>query len=438
MKRDSIMMYLIKNLWTCFLNLRGFMTKWFFIATLLLVVQAVNAEQWVNWLGNQTCDPVQYIEPNTLEELCSHIKDASVKGYQVRAVGNGYSISDIVGTNGYLLNLKHFNQLLAVDVKNKLVRVEVGITMQELNKQLACYDLALSNQAAIDTLTLAGALCTAVHGTGHTGTLSSFVKNIELITADGTIQNLSLTSDPDAFAAARVSLGALGVIYAVTLQCEPLFYLTINHETMDIEILMEKYQTLHETNDFFQFFWNIETGQVMLERWNRCQAFSQNDASIQSKVCYEVLPFYTIDENDKDLFSEVAVSVDALPRILPEIKQLMEKYLAQGAKIENVGVRFVEADENAYLSPAANQAVAYISTQIADKDKFIAFYREFEELMFAYQGRPHWGKFNLLNYEKASNLYGINLTKFIAVKRRLDPQSVFSNDFIDRICEFDN
>jgi len=402
------------------------------------LVPTAHEKKWVNRIGNQSCRPCLYSEPQTFDELCNDIKQTALQGHALRVLGNGYSISDIGCTDGCLLSLKHLKKILFIDTEKKLVRVEAGITIQELNEQLAPYGLALSNQAAIAQITLGGALSTGVHGTGHTGSLSSFVREFELITADGNLHTLSLMSDPDAFAAVSVGLGSLGVIYAVTLQCESLFYLYAYSEVTDRENIVKNYKTLHKSNDFFQFLWNVTTDKVVVNRWNRCKhATHHNDLVHECVASYKTLPWYVIDENDKDLFSEFAIPIDFLPNVLEMIKQFIQKYKEVGAKITDINVRFVEQDAHAYLSPSSDGPVAYIALCILEEDTHLAFYKEFEEVMSTYHGRPHWGKINFLDYDKAINLYGTNLQKFINVKHKLDPQGVFSNSFTDRIlgCE---
>jgi L-gulonolactone oxidase len=384
-------------------------------------------ERWVNCIGNQSCSPRFYNEPHTLEELRHQINQAALQGQKLHAIGSGYSISDIGCTDGCLLNLKHLKRILSVDAANRRVRVEAGITMQELNERLAEYHLALSNQAAIAQVTLGGALSTGVHGTGHTGTLSSFVREIELITADGQLHKLSDTVNFNAFAAARVGLGSLGVMYAVTLQCEPLFYLKSSTETTTLQQIIENYKQLNASNDFFQFSWDTATDNVLITKWNRCEQNEQCTAS------YKALPWYTIDVNDKDLFSEIAVPIDLLPNVLTAIKPLVKKYREAGAGIVDINIRFVQQDENALLSPSSNGPVACIAFCMLEEDKYLAFYKEFEEAMYAYQGRPHWGKLNFLDHAKAINLYGANLKKFIGLKWQLDPNGMFSNAFTDRV-----
>lgn len=409
------------------------MKNCFLMIALSISLHGFSEMTWVNYLGNQSSTFICYSEPHTLEELCQSIKQAAAKGQTLRAIGNGFSLSDIGCTNGFLVNLRQLNQVLSIDSEKKLVRVEAGITMQALNEYLASHDLALSNQAAIAQITLGGALSTAVHGTGHSGSLSSFITEIELLTADGTVHKLSKTSHPDAFAAATVSLGSLGVIYAATLQCESLFYLHSNVEITDIETVVKNYKELNQSNDFFQFSWNVATGQVVLSRWNRCGPPKPQNSSDDCVTGYKALTWHVIDDDDRDLFSEVAVPINFLPKVLIAIKGLVKKFEAAGAKIADINIRFVEQDQDTLLSPAFDGPVAYIAFCILEQDKYLAFYKEFEDVMQQYQGRPHWGKINFLDHEKVVNLYGRNLQKFIAVKQRLDPQGLFSNAFTKRI-----
>lgn len=384
-----------------------------------------HGEEWVNLVGNQIFTPIEYNEPKNLRELFDIINDAVVKNQTLRAVGNGYSISDIVRTEGQLINLRHLNQILSVDLEKNLVRVEAGISISELNDKLALYGLALPNQAAIDQISLGGALSTGVHGTGHSGTFSSFLREIELITADGTLHKLSASSDYDAFTAAAVGLGSLGVIYAVTLECEPLFYLKLIQETTTLRWVLENYKPLNDSNDFFQFFWNTENNNVVINKWNRCEKSDSPDCM----SCYKALAWYAIDPNDKDLFSEIAVPVHSLPAVVDKIEELTQKYRDLGAKVMDVNVRFVERDAHTLLSPTSNEPMAYIAFCILEEDKYLALYKDFEDNMIRFHGRPHWGKINFLDYKKTLHLYGANLEKFIQVKRRLDPDGVFSNQF---------
>ena len=113
--------------------------------------------------------------------------------------------------------------MLDADATTGLVRVEAGIRLKQLSRELHARGLAMPNLGDIDAQSLAGALATGTHGTGtRFPNLSGQVESVELVLADGSERTVD---GGDALLAARVSLGALGVIAAVTLRCVPAFRL---------------------------------------------------------------------------------------------------------------------------------------------------------------------------------------------------------------------
>ncbi len=111
-------------------------------------------------------------------------------------------------------------------VAGGLVRVQAGITIRELSRRLETYGLALENLGDIDVQSIAGAISTATHGTGaRLRNISAQVAELTLVLADGSTLVCSPERDEEVFRAARVGLGALGVIVEVTLRCVPAFTL---------------------------------------------------------------------------------------------------------------------------------------------------------------------------------------------------------------------
>ena len=77
----------------------------------------------------------------------------------------------------------------------------------------------MTNLGDIDAQTIAGAISTGTHGTGaNYGGIATQVVGLELVLADGSLVACSPAEQPDLFAAARLGLGALGVISTVTLR----------------------------------------------------------------------------------------------------------------------------------------------------------------------------------------------------------------------------
>ncbi len=138
----------------------------------------------------------------------------------------GTPFSDIACTDGLMLKLDRLAAVLDVDRSSGLVRVQAGITIHELSLRLAEHGLAMENLGDIDVQTIAGAISTATHGTGaRLGNISSQVRELTLVLADGSTLVCSAEQEPEVFRAARVGLGALGVIAEVTLRCVPAFTL---------------------------------------------------------------------------------------------------------------------------------------------------------------------------------------------------------------------
>ena len=110
--------------------------------------------------------------------------------------------------------------------RDRLVTVDAGIPLHRLNPLLARHGLAMEILGDIDRQTIAGAVSTGTHGSGaEFGSISTQVRGLELVLADGSVVQCSATERPELFEAARVSIGALGVITKVTLQCVPLYAL---------------------------------------------------------------------------------------------------------------------------------------------------------------------------------------------------------------------
>jgi FAD/FMN-containing dehydrogenase len=150
-----------------------------------------------------------------------------------------------------------------------LVTVRSGTTLRSLNAALDLLGLALPNLGDIDEQTIAGAISTGTHGTGaRFGGLATQVAALDLVLADGTVVSCSAEQRPDLFAAARVSLGALGVISTVTLRCVPAFALAADERPMPLEEVTARFGEFAAGNDHFEFFWFPYGKRALVKRNN--------------------------------------------------------------------------------------------------------------------------------------------------------------------------
>jgi L-gulonolactone oxidase len=210
---------------------------------------------WRSWDGVQRCEPQALLRPAGEGEVAAAVRDAAERGLTVKAVGSGHSFSDCACTEGTMVDLSRMDRVLDVDRVSGLVRVEAGITLHRLGRELARHGLALENQGDIDAQALGGALATATHGTGERfANLAARVEALRLVTASGAVLDLTADRDPEDLRAARVSLGALGIVTEVTLRAVPLFALHRRDAPRPLEEMLDRLDELAADADHFEFW----------------------------------------------------------------------------------------------------------------------------------------------------------------------------------------
>src|SRR5438067_8875176 len=211
--------------------------------------------RWTNWAGDQYCRPAEVRHPADLSELCETVAAASQRGLRVRVAGSGHSFSDVACADGLMLQLDRMTSVLEVDRESRLARVQAGITIRELSRELDRHGLAFENLGDIDVQTIAGAISTATHGTGvRLPNISAQVAELTLVLADGSTLRCAPETDGELFRAARVSLGALGVIAEVTLRCVPAFTLHGVDAPAPLAEVLDSFDDRARGNDHFEFF----------------------------------------------------------------------------------------------------------------------------------------------------------------------------------------
>ncbi|HEX8007687.1 MAG TPA: FAD-binding protein, partial [Trebonia sp.] len=211
---------------------------------------------WQNWAGTAAAEPARRYWPRTVEAITDAVKDAGSTGLTVRALGSGHSFTPAAATAGAALDLSGWTGIVTADGRSGLVTVRSGTTIRALNATLDALGMAMPNLGDIDAQTIAGAISTGTHGTGaRLGGLATQVEALELVLADGSLMSCSAANQPDEFAAARVSLGAMGVICTVTLRCVPAFTLAADERPMPLEEVTARFDEFTADNDHFEFYW---------------------------------------------------------------------------------------------------------------------------------------------------------------------------------------
>lgn len=224
---------------------------------------------WQNWAGDQACTPASRRVPTSVDEVGAVVRASAERGNVVRVVGAGHSFGDNCLTDGTLVSLDGLKGLQHVDRETGLVRVAAGTRLFELNEALDTHGLALANLGDINVQSVAGATSTGTHGTGAgLGNIATLVESLELVTADGSVRELS----GEELRAARISVGALGVITAYTLRTVPSFRLEEQRGLSPLPALLAELDEQIERNDHFEFFVFPHASKALTKTLNRTNA----------------------------------------------------------------------------------------------------------------------------------------------------------------------
>lgn len=224
-----------------------------------------------NWLGTVDLPVSSYFEPDSLESLVWVVQQASRGGHRLKVIGSGWSFEDIAACPDWIVSLRLLNNIIpdviggALSTRSaltdswqrritrrsgttRLVHVEAGIVLFDLNRRLHDMRLAMLTLGGSQGQTLAGALSTSTHG-GDVGQtpLADVVRAVHLVTEDGQEMWVESASDPlttdarlrpkfacpdgqiirddELLQALQVSVGRFGVIYSYVLEVRPKFNL---------------------------------------------------------------------------------------------------------------------------------------------------------------------------------------------------------------------
>src|SRR5205807_1963818 len=163
---------------------------------------------------------------------------ATSAGLRVRAMGFGNSWAAHVVTPDVLVNLCKLNRIHTIDTVNKTVVVDAGVRLGNLTRALAERSLSLPSLSFLPDVTIGGAVATATHGTSpNWGTLSDFVRSMDVVLASGEVKKFGPESSPDELRAGRVAIGMLGVIVRLELQVVDRPWVRFLQEFMDLTTL---------------------------------------------------------------------------------------------------------------------------------------------------------------------------------------------------------
>ncbi|MFF1271970.1 D-arabinono-1,4-lactone oxidase [Streptomyces marokkonensis] len=409
-------------------------------------------ESVTNWAGNITYAAKELHRPRTLDALRALVAESP----RVRALGSGHSFNEIAeaGEDGVLLSLGGLPPRIDVDTAARTVRVGGGVRYAELAREVHRHGLALANMASLPHISVAGSVATGTHGSGvGNGPLSSSVRAVELVTADGS--TVTVERGDERFGGAVTSLGALGVVVTLVLDLEPAFeveqrvFTELPLEGLDAgtfeKVMASAYSVSLFTDwrspGFRQVWVKRRTDQPLpdfpwaapaTEKMHPVPGMPGVNCTEQFGVpgpWHERLPHFRAEftpSSGAELQSEYLVprrSAVAVLRALDEVRDAVAPVL------QTCEVRTVAADDQ-WLSPSYDRdTVAVHFTWIEETRTVLPVVRRVEEALAPFDTRPHWGKVFTTPAAELHARYP-RLHDFRALVRDLDPAGTFTNAFV--------
>ncbi|HEX2096022.1 MAG TPA: D-arabinono-1,4-lactone oxidase [Solirubrobacterales bacterium] len=424
---------------------------------------------WHNWTGDQECHPARAIAPRNRDELVAAVADAAARGEKASVLGSGHSFTGTALTDGVAIDVGALSGVIDADRSSGLVEVGAGTVIADLNRALDRLGLAMENLGDIDRQTIAGAISTGTHGTGAgLPNISGQIEAVEVVTAAGEVRRLD-RSVPDLQRAARVGLGALGAISAVTLRCVPAFTLRRVDAPRPRQAVLDEFEPLALAHEHFELFTFPYSDLALVLERDRTNQPPRSRGRLATRLNVLLL--------ENMALGALAATGKQLPVAIPALSRLAGRLAMGSRRVEpshrifasERRVRFTEmeyavprehgpeavrrtvewirsnrypvffpievrvgAADDALLSPAHERDTAYVAVHQYRGMEWRPYFEAVEEIMSDYGGRPHWGKRHFQTAATLAPLYP-EWDRFQAARDELDPGRVFTNEYAERV-----
>lgn len=412
---------------------------------------------WRNWSGVQHAYPAARLAPKDEGELATALRRAEAP---IRPVGAGHSFTALAPTDGALISLDALSGIVGWEGDEAIVRA--GTRLGALGPLLADKGRALASLPDINKQSLGGALGTATHGTGAgIQALHGSVTGLRLVTPSGRVIDADAERNSDVFQAARVSLGALGVITQARIKTTANRRLRRHVWLEPLEDALAKAEERWGQHRNFEFYAVPFTGLAVNISHDETDDPAQPRGPDQDTEFLQALrglrnllgfatplrkaaarallstaqPETAVDEGWKLLSTERPVRFNEMEFHLPVENQLTAlAEVVRAIEKERPDVFFpIEArriaSDDAWLSPFQGGPRGSVAVHAYYRDDFTFLYQLVEPIFRRHDGRPHWGKLHTLNGGQLEAIYP-RWKDFLKVRQDLDPERRMLNPYL--------
>ncbi len=407
---------------------------------------------WSNWSGSISATaPV--LHPQSIDELANAVRTAK----QVRPTGAGHSFMPLCASDDLIVSLDALPGEIVVSDDRRTALVPAGRSIRQLTAELYDMGLALANQGDVNPQSIAGSMATGTHGTGRDlGSLSTLARGFRLVGSDGESRWCDATTNPDLFAAQRLSLGLFGIATEVEIEVVPSYHLAERLQKMPFAQVRETFAALeaeHRHVEFFMFLYSDDVILKTLTLADPCEA-PRSTTDMEETSFRRVLdigkalpfaiptlqklimrgsfnarregPAYAIFPSDRTIrFEEMEYEVPreaGFDALAEAVRHIRKKRLPVAFPFE---FRVVAGDD-IWMSPMNNGPAASVSMHQYARMPWGQVFGEVEPVLRQFGGRPHWAKRHTLTRADVDALYPM-AERYRTVRRDADRQGKFLN-----------
>ncbi|MBG1230993.1 FAD-binding protein [Aestuariivirga litoralis] len=362
--------------------------------------------------GTWHSTPQSIVPCRSIDDVAAAMLIARKKRLKVRPHGTGYSWTPYLLTKGISLDMSAMDHIIAIDPVARSVRVEAGVRLRHLNHQLEQQGLALPSLPFLIDQTIGGAIATGTHGTSRKGgTLSDSVRAMTLVRADGKIIRIDASSPPDQLAAARVSLGMLGVITEVELGLVANPRIHAMEREMPMADFLRRHEALLAHANQGWAHWHLGSGMVKVLTLEEAKGghpyltggkpawinppppslLERLRGAFQRKAPLPESKPYAPDQNITAMEYSLPLS-----QMAEAIEELQTSDFASDWPDKVLELKFLGASPHSFLGLNADGPVVCFSLYwpMRPEDDKLAPLVKLETVMRSLFAKPHWGKYH--------------------------------------------
>lgn len=408
-----------------------------------------------NWAKNLHYSTNRVYAPTDATQVPEIVKaNAKLKG-----LGSRHCFNNIADSTAAQISMREVKGIF-IDAAAKTVTVGAGIAYGELAPTLDKAGFALANLASLPHISVGGTIATATHGSGvHNKNLSSAVRALEIVKADGSIVHLSRDHDGDRFRNAVVHLGAIGVVTKVTLDIVPRYDMSqVVYQNLSFNELEHNLETIMASGYSVSLFTDWQKNRVN-QVWIKDKATAQKEmppmfygATLQKRK------MHPIDDHPADACTEQMGTIGPWYLRLPHFK--MEFTPSSGEEIQTeyfvarsdgykairaveklrdritphlfiTELRSIAADDLPMSMAYQRDSLAIHFTWKPEPEAVLGVLPDIQKALEPFGTRPHWGKVFTIDPAYLQKQY-TQLDHFRAFAKEMDPTGKFRNAYLDR------